>query len=88
MLASVCVRATCLLGMSQGKHGAKLNVTSQQVQKYERGANQISASRLWDISQILDVPISYFFNDNSEGTMCSSPCWISRGAILGALNSD
>ena len=50
-----------LLGMSQEQRGAKRNVTFQQVQKYERGANRISASWLWDISQILDVPISYFF---------------------------
>ena len=56
-----------LLGMSQEQLGAELNVTFQQVQKYERGANRISASRLWDISQILDVPISYFFDDMSEG---------------------
>ena len=52
-----------LLGISQEQLGAELNVTFQQVQKYERGANRISASRLWDISQILDVPISYFFDD-------------------------
>ena len=58
-----------LLGMSQEQLGAELNVAFQQVQKYERGANRISASRLWDISQILDVPISYFFDDMSEGTM-------------------
>ena len=43
------------------------------MQKYERAANQISASRLWDTSQILDVPISYFFDDMSENTMQSSP---------------
>jgi DNA-binding XRE family transcriptional regulator len=49
-----------VLGMSQEQLGAELNVTFQQVQKYERGANRISAVRLWDISQILDVPISYF----------------------------
>ena len=47
-----------LLGMSQEQLGAELNVTFQQVQKYERGANRINASRLWDTSQILDVPIS------------------------------
>ena len=39
-----------LLGLSQEQLGAELNVTFQQVQKYERGANRISASRLWDIS--------------------------------------
>ena len=39
-----------LLGLSQEQLGAELNVTFQQVQKYERGANRISASRLWDFS--------------------------------------
>ena len=61
-----------LLGMSQEQLGAELNVAFQQVQKYERGANRISASRLWDISQILDVPISYFLDDMLAGIMCSS----------------
>jgi transcriptional regulator with XRE-family HTH domain len=55
--------------MSQEPLGAELNVTFQQVQRYERGANWISASQLWDISQILDVPISYFFDDMLAGTM-------------------
>ena len=45
-----------LLGMSQEQFGAAPNITFQQVQKYERGANRISASRLRDLSQILDVP--------------------------------
>ena len=59
-----CVRLRCkLLGMTKEQLGAELNVTVQQVRKYERGANRISASRLWDISQILDVPISYFFDE-------------------------
>ena len=49
-----------LLGMSQEKLGEALNITFQQVQKYERGSNRVSASRLWDIAQILDVPISFF----------------------------
>ena len=74
--------------MSQEQLGAELNVTFQQVQKYERGANRISASRLWDISQILDVPISYFFDDMSEGAMRSSPRWISRGDNTDVLNGE
>ena len=41
-----------LLGMSQEQLGTELNITFQQVQKYGRGANRVSASRLWDISQI------------------------------------
>mgnify|MGYP005679267809 CR=1 FL=1 len=68
-----------LLGMSQEQLGSELNITFQQVQKYERGANRVSASRLWDISQILDAPINYFFDDMSENTMRCSPRRISRG---------
>ena len=68
-----------LLGMSQEQLGASLNITFQQVQKYERAANRISASRLWDISQILDVQISYFFDDMTDDTMRSSPRRVSRG---------
>jgi transcriptional regulator with XRE-family HTH domain len=65
--------------MSQEQLGVELSITFQQVQKYERGANRISASRLWDISQILDVPITYFFEDMTDDVMKSSPRRISRG---------
>ena len=68
-----------LLGMSQEQLGTELNITFQQMQKYERGSNRISASRLWDIGQILDVPISYFFDDMSQDTSKSSPRRIGRG---------
>ena len=62
-----------LLGMSQEQLGVTLDLTSQQVQKYESGANRISASRLWDISQVLDVSIGYFFEDMSSETKLASP---------------
>lgn len=75
-----------LMGMSKEQLGDNLDITFQQVQKYERGSNRISASRLWDISQILDVPISFFFNDMSENTMRNSPRRISRGC--GATDVD
>jgi len=52
-----------LLGMSQDKLAQALGLTFQQVQKYERGANRISASKLYQLSQILDVPLSFFFDD-------------------------
>lgn len=52
-----------LLGMSQERLGNALGLTFQQVQKYERGTNRVGASRLFDISRILDVPIAYFFDD-------------------------
>lgn len=52
-----------LLGMSQEKLGEALSLTFQQVQKYERGVNRIGASRLFDLARVLDVPISFFFDD-------------------------
>jgi len=57
-----------LLGMSQEKLGNALGLTFQQIQKYERGANRIGSSRLFKLSRILDVPVSYFFDDMPEET--------------------
>tara|TARA_B100001939_G_C16945913_1_gene620320 strand:+ start:1337 stop:1759 length:423 start_codon:yes stop_codon:yes gene_type:complete len=55
-----------LLGMSQEKLGNALGLTFQQIQKYERGANRIGSSRLYQLSQILDVPVSFFFDDMDQ----------------------
>ncbi len=52
-----------LLGMSQTDLGKAFDLTFQQVQKYESGKNRIAASRLYHLSHILDVPLSYFFDD-------------------------
>lgn len=54
------------LGMSQAALAAGLGITFQQVQKYESGANRVGGSRLWDISQALNVPVSYFFDGLDE----------------------
>jgi transcriptional regulator with XRE-family HTH domain len=54
-----------LLGLSQEKLGEAVGLTFQQIQKYERGANRIGASRLFEFSRILDVPVSFFFDDMS-----------------------
>ncbi len=62
-----------LLGMSQEKLGEAIGLTFQQVQKYERGANRIGASRLFDLSRVLQVPVSYFFEDMSDDVAASSP---------------
>ena len=62
-----------LLGMSQEKLGESIGLTFQQVQKYERGANRIGASRLFDLSLVLDVPVAYFFEDMPENVADSSP---------------
>ena len=50
-----------VMGMSQEALAKAVGITFQQVQKYERGINRMSASRLYDFSQVLCVPISYFF---------------------------
>lgn len=56
-----------LMGMSQERLGEALGLTFQQVQKYERGVNRIGASRLFDLARVLDVPISFFFDDMPDG---------------------
>ncbi|OWU86556.1 Cro/Cl family transcriptional regulator [Oceanicola sp. 22II-s10i] len=50
-----------LVGMTQQQLAERVGIKFQQIQKYETGANRISASRLWDIADALDVPISFFF---------------------------
>lgn len=52
-----------LAGMSQEKLGEEIGLTFQQIQKYEKGSNRISASRLYQISRILNVPVQFFFED-------------------------
>ncbi len=52
-----------LLGMSQEKLGAAIGLTFQQVQKYERGTNRVGSSRLYQLAKVLNVPVSFFFDD-------------------------
>ncbi len=61
------------LGMSQSKLADTVGVSFQQTQKYEKGINRVGASRLYEFSQILDVPIAYFFNELSQGEPGSRP---------------
>ena len=67
-----------LLGMSQEKLGEAIGVSFQQVQRYERGANIIRASRMFDLSRVLDVPVGFFFDEMSAAVAASSPAQ-SRG---------
>jgi transcriptional regulator with XRE-family HTH domain len=68
--ARIRLRRT-LLGMSQERLGEALGLTFQQVQKYERGVNRVGASRLFDLSRVLDVPISFFFDDMPDSLTSS-----------------
>jgi transcriptional regulator with XRE-family HTH domain len=65
------VRRT-LLGMSQDALADSVGITFQQIQKYERGANRISASRLFQFSKILEVPISFFYEQLGIGGVAAN----------------
>ncbi len=58
-----------MLGLTQEKLGGILGLTFQQVQKYERGQNRVSASRLFEIARALRVPVTYFFDDAPDMVM-------------------
>ncbi len=62
-----------ILGWSQEKLAAMLGLTFQQVQKYERGSNRVGASRLWDIGNVMNVPINFFFEDMDKNVASQSP---------------
>ncbi len=70
-----------LLGMTQTNLGDAIGLTFQQIQKYERGANRISASRLCELSRVLDVPIDYFFEDMPPKVAAISPATKRRGKV-------
>ncbi len=57
-----------MVGMSQDKLADSLGLTFQQIQKYEKGVNRIGASRVFEISRILGVPIQFFFDDYDADT--------------------
>ena len=62
-----------MLGMTQQQLAEKVGIKFQQIQKYETGMNRVSASRLWDIADTLDVAISFFFEGlNEEGAANSN----------------
>ncbi len=79
--ARVKMRRT-LLGMSQEKLGEAIGLTFQQVQKYERGLNRISASRLFDISKVLEVPIGFFFEEMDDQVAELSPRMLAGASEL------
>ena len=61
-----------LIGMTQQQLAQQVGIKFQQIQKYETGANRISASRLWDIAEALEVPVSFFFEGLEEPEKDSS----------------
>jgi len=68
-----------IIGMSQEALGDELGLTFQQVQKYERGANRVSASKLYAMAKVMQTPISYFFGDLPDP--CTDAAPVSDGAF-------
>jgi len=68
-----------MLGMSQEKLGDAVGLTFQQIQKYERGANRIGSSRLYQFSHILSVPVAFFFEDMPSEALSSSSKSLASG---------
>ena len=62
-----------LLGLTQQQLAGAVGVRFQQIQKYECGANRISAARLWQLSEALEVPIGYFYDGLSNAPMAEQP---------------
>ncbi len=62
-----------LLGMSQTSLGSAVGLSFQQIQKYERGSNRIGSSRLFEFSRVLDVPVSFFFEEMPSNTLAGRP---------------
>mgnify|MGYP000758167435 FL=1 len=77
-----------LLGWSQEKLGDLLGLTFQQIQKYEKGLNRVSASRLWDFSVVLETPISFFYDDMDKTVAKQSPRMFSNPEAETSLNEE
>ncbi len=78
-----------MLGMSQETLGKALGLTFQQIQKYEKGSNRIGASRIFKLSELLEVPIQYFYDDY-DGVIGAAPGMAEGGAgdsFMELLNS-
>ncbi len=85
--ARLRVRRT-LLGMSQTTLGDAIGLTFQQMQKYVRGANRISSSRLFALSRVLDVSIQYFFDEMPTAVAARSPGQGGKAKKLPSYESD
>ncbi|MGB8842213.1 MAG: helix-turn-helix transcriptional regulator [Aliidongia sp.] len=70
-----------LLGLSQERLGAAIGLTFQQIQKYERGTNRIGASRLWELSTVLGVPVQFFFGELAAETLAQMSVITSREIV-------
>jgi transcriptional regulator with XRE-family HTH domain len=76
-----------MVGMTQQQLAEKVGIKFQQIQKYETGMNRISASRLWDISDALSVPVAYFF-EGMDGAEAAQTTEAGQTALPGDILAD
>jgi transcriptional regulator with XRE-family HTH domain len=76
-----------MVGMTQQQLAEKVGIKFQQIQKYETGMNRISASRLWDISEALSVPVAYFF-EGMDGAEAAQAADAGQSALPGDILAD
>lgn len=72
-----------MVGMTQQQLAEKVGIKFQQIQKYETGMNRISASRLWDISDALDVPVAFFFEGLDGDAVAEDANSVKKRDLLG-----
>ena len=77
-----------MLAMSQTSLGDAVGLTFQQIQKYEKGTNRVSASRLQQFAEILDVPMSFFFEGGPEAQVTANRKARTKGAVTPAYVMD
>lgn len=77
-----------MVGMTQQQLAEKVGIKFQQIQKYETGMNRISASRLWDISESLSVPVSYFFDGMDADVEATEEMTEAQSAMPGDILAD
>lgn len=77
-----------LIGMTQQQLAEQVAVKFQQIQKYETGANRVSASRLWDIATALEVPVSFFFEGLNPANDATAPANLPEDLIADKEASD
>lgn len=77
-----------MVGMTQQQLGDIVGIKFQQIQKYETGMNRISASRLWDIAQALDVSISFFFEGFKSEEVAAEAAMAATQDTRGDLLAD
>jgi transcriptional regulator with XRE-family HTH domain len=77
-----------MVGMTQQQLGDIVGIKFQQIQKYETGMNRISASRLWDIAQALDVSISFFFEGFEGEEAAAETTAVTQMGLRGDLLAD